>query len=152
MNISLDEWEDLEPEAKTGSSAAPVRFGVSEGKTGRRRGRVLMRRAVIDQLDLKTWRANVRIGRAANRFRLAVVPNTDGRFELQEMGKNKGGGTWRILLPVIDTWTDFPMPLAEPDWSIGKIFGRTKALFIELPAPLVCADHYRKWQSARSGA
>lgn len=152
MNLVLDEWRELEPEQKKAPSTAAVRFGISQFRGGPRRGRVLIKQEIIDRLQLKTWRVNIRLGSGPNRFRLAIIPDLQGKFELQEVGKIKGGGTWRLQLPCVEAWTDYPLPMAEPDWKVDKIFGQTRALFIELPAPLVDEPAFKKWQQARAGS
>jgi hypothetical protein len=150
MSLALEEWNELEPEAKKAPVTAPVRFGISQFRNGPRRGRILMRREILERLEMKTWRVNIRLGSGPNKFRLAVVPDLQGKFELQEVGLTKGGGTWRLQLPAIESWTDYPMAMSEPDWRIDKIFGSTRALFIELPAPLVEEARFKTWQQARA--
>lgn len=147
MNLQLDDWKDLEPEPKK-VAAAPVRFGVVSYRGGPRRGKLLIKRDVVHGLQMQNWRVNVRL--SSEYFRLAVVPSLEGKFELQEVGVSKGGGTFRLTLPAIDSWTDYPCPMAEADWMIEKIAGKQKALIINLPPPLVSKPKYQQWERARA--
>ncbi|WP_029061738.1 hypothetical protein [Labrenzia sp. DG1229] len=153
MNLALEEWTDLEPEPKAATSTAPVRFGIAQFRNGPRRGRVLIRREILDRLQIGSWlNVNIRLGSGPNRYRLAILPAKGGKFKLAEVGKTKGGGTWRLQLPYIDGWTDYPLKMSEANWSIDKIFGNTQALFLDLPAPLVDEVAFAKWQQARAGS
>ncbi|MBO6759319.1 MAG: hypothetical protein JJ902_23555 [Roseibium sp.] len=147
MNLNMDEWDDLVPEQKT-PTKVPVRFGVGRYRNGPRRGCILILREVIDRLQMETWRVTIRLGKGPNLDRLAVIPAKDGKFELQEVGLTKGGGTFRLSLPVIETWTEYPCPLSEADWTIDRIFGQQNALFMTLPLPLVSKTHFDKWTAA----
>ncbi len=149
-SFQTDSWESLEPDQKAAAKKAPVRFGVTQARgTGPRRGRVLILRSVLVELGLKTWRVDAQLGRGAHEGQLAIVGNTDGRFELQEMGKTKGGGTFRLSLPVIDSWTAYDCPTGEIEHRIETIRGGRKALILTLPAPLVSKQAYAKWVDAR---
>lgn len=158
MDLNLDGWTSLDPAPPRAAPAADVRFGMSQVGKGPRRGRVLVRPQVLRQMGLTTWRANLRLGTGANSHKLAIVPVEDGAFEFLKVGgrgeegaSGASAGTYRLILPPVPVWTEFPCPMGETAWEIATVYGRTRALIIDLPAPLVSARDFTKWQEARRG-
>lgn len=146
-----DDWFDLEPASKPVAQQAPVRFGYAKAGKGTMRGRVLIRAAVLAPLDMKSWRVDVKIGGGARLGRLAIVPNPAGKFELTEMGIAKGGGTYRLMLPPVASWSDEPFETAEQAYSIETIHGRTKGLVVHLPLIVVDPARALQARAARHG-
>lgn len=151
-SFQTDSWQALEPDCKPGIKKVPVRFGVSQSRgTGPRRGRILLLRDIVDQLGLSTWRVDAILGKGVHEGDLAITGSKDGRFELQKMGKTKGGGTFRLSLPVIGSWTEYDCPMGEIDHRFETVRGGRKALILTLPAPLVSQQAFKKWSDARRG-
>lgn len=136
MNLNTDEWDDLQPAPKAAAVMAPVRFSLKQGRGGTWRATVLIRKEVLEKLRATHWRFAVRIGKGGNRHRLAIVPASDGRFELQEVGKAKGGGVYRLFLPPVDSWAEVEMATMAVGHSVADFRGSQKALFIDLPRPV----------------
>lgn len=151
MNINTDEWDDLQPAPKAAAATAPVRFSLKQGRGGAWRATVLIRKEVLEKLRLTHWRFAVRIGKGGNRHRLAIVPATDGRFELQGVGKAKGGGVYKLFLPPVDSWAEVEMETMAVTHSVADFRGSQKALFIDLPKPVWDAAAALAVRRAREG-
>uniref|UniRef100_UPI003BAD4ADE hypothetical protein n=1 Tax=Stappia sp. TaxID=1870903 RepID=UPI003BAD4ADE len=136
MSINTDEWRDLQPMQKAAASREPVRFGLKQMRSGLWRATVLVRLEVLEKLRLDHWRFAVRVGSGANRARLALVPDRDGAFELQEVGKVKGGGVYRLVLPPVRDWSEVDLKLTGVGHQVTDFQGSRKALFIDLPKPV----------------
>lgn len=128
----MSEWTDLAPTPKAATTHEPVRFGMSKIRGAKARGVLLLRREVIDQLDMKHWRVAIRIGSGARAHQIAVVPDDNGLFTLDEVGTAKKGGTWRVRLPVVDRFPDIASPALGRSWKIEQD-GKRKILVIDLP-------------------
>lgn len=151
MKLNLDEWEEIQPAPKAAAVAKePVRFCLKQLRNGWR-GSVLVRRAVLEQLRMQTWRVDIRAGRGANRDRLAVVPSENGKFELTELGVAKGGGVFSVNFPAPSGWGEIDMPMCGCEFRIGDIQGTRKALFIDLPKPVWDPAAARQLLDARAG-
>ncbi|MEJ8571269.1 hypothetical protein [Microbaculum marinum] len=147
----MSEWTELEPDRKpAGAPKAPVRFGLMKMRKARSRGRVLILRDVVSQLGMKTWRVNVRLGKGARQHQIAIIPDEQGRFELQELGKSKGGGTFSINMPVVERFPDVPFSPMEVRWTV-EAEGKRKILVVDLP-PFCWDDGERRRLLQRKGA
>ena len=131
----MSEWNELEPDPKTVAATAPVRFGLS--KTGRHaksraKGVVLIRKTIVQQLGMTNWRVRIRVGKGGRAHQIAIVPDAQGPFELAEVGVAKGGGVFRVRLPMVEAWPDKAVPPAERSFKV-ETEGKTKILVIALP-------------------
>ena len=128
----MSDWQELEPDAKAAPARAPVRFGLRKVRTAPAKGRLLLRRDVVAALGMENWRCNIRLGKGARKHQIALVPDKAGRFELQELGKVKGGGTFGVTLPIIEEFPDISLPPAERSYKI-ETEGKRKILVVDLP-------------------
>lgn len=129
----MSDWQDLEPDPKRSAKKAPVRFGLKKYGAARAKGRLLVTREVLRDLGMTTWRCNVRVGRGARKHQIALVPDEQGRFELSELGKIKGGGTFGVTLPVVEDFPDVSMAPVERTFRI-ETEGKRRILVVDLPS------------------
>lgn len=132
----MDGWIDLVPQAKAASAVIPVRFGMQKIRGAHARGVLLIRRDVLTPLKMETWRVHVRVGSSPERrHQIAIVPAKDGMFELGEVGKAKGGGVFRVRLPIVDRFPDIALALAPAPHKVEHT-GAKPFLTIDLPAAI----------------
>lgn len=129
-----DEWKDIAPAEKAAPSQEPVRFALQKMRGGPARAAVLIRRDVIAQTGAEHWRVRVVMGSGAERrHQIAIVSDAEGPFELLEVGKTKGGGTFRVLLPHVADWPDLVVKAMARPYKIGRVRGKP-AIIVDLPA------------------
>lgn len=128
----MSDWDELIPPAKSGPVKDPVRFSLRKIRGSRARGVILLTRETVASLGMKTWRVNVRLGKGARAHQIALVPDPDGRFELCELGTAKGGGTFRLTLPVVDRFPDVASPVGPAKWRV-EAEAKRQILVIDLP-------------------
>lgn len=145
-----DEWTDLAPQTRAATAKEPVRFGLSRiGRNAKRsRGVILIRRDVVEKLNLSHWRVAVRLGKGPRAHQVAIVPDKDGAFELREVGVVKGGGTFKIVLPEVQTFPDAVAPAIGRSFKIEQA-GKVTMLVIDLPAYCWDANARKAFEASR---
>ena len=144
------DWTDLQPVAKAAPAKVPVRFGLQKlGRgDGPSKGVLLIRRDALAQLDLKHHRVAVRLGKGARSHQIAIVPQDDGPFELQEVGVAKGGGVYRVFLPPIETFPKCTAPMVERPFKIERE-GKRQIIVIDLPSFCWDANSRKSFEASR---
>lgn len=160
----MSEWEDIEPQAKASTPAAPVKFGMfkagkpkKDGERARARGTVLIRKDVLASLGMKTWRVKIRVGKGERAHQIAIVPDPDGPFELQQLNggrvekgaKMERGDVFRVRLPVIERFPDQSIQAVSRPYKVEKEAGKM-ILVIDLPA--YCFDVFAKKRAMGAAA
>lgn len=148
--MSDSDWTELQPVTKGAPVKVPVRFGLQKlGRgDGPAKGVLLIRRDCLAQLDLRHLRVAVRLGKGARAHQIALVPQDDGPFELQEVGVAKGGGIYRLRLPPIDTFPDRAAPLIERPFKIERD-GKRQIIVVDLPSFCWDANARKSFEASR---
>lgn len=98
-----DEWDELLPVKQQQAAKEPVRVGVTlVGRQRAPRLAVYVRGAILAELGGRAMRYRLSLGKGATRHMIRVVQDDAGPFEACELGKHKGGGVFRLLLPPIE--------------------------------------------------
>lgn len=150
-----DEWEELEPPAKTVKAADtdPVRLAIMRFRNGgRARARIYLHRTILAQAKFPTYRAAIGIGKSPkNRHKLAIRWDEQGKFEFNEfsLGPKPKEGKRPVLYATLAELEQFPDVVVKP---MGLVYGIADKLVIA-DLPPFCWDPIKRQQfiKARSG-
>lgn len=123
-------WQELQPFKRAASAAAPVRVGVRQIRDAPARALILIKSDILKLLG-PAKRFRIALGSAEQRHQLRIAVDEVGPFEPEEVGKAKGGGVFRFLLPPLDRFPECKVEAQAADYQHDKA---GKAIIVDLPA------------------